>query len=185
MKRFLCISMTLVLAVFFFGGCSVMEKVPMPKMMESSSKKSADPELYRKVPASMRAEVKEAEYDLKRAQSNINLSEKKLQLSELKKEREILRNKYAKFNRQLADVLEKKANMRVEIKKMEAIDNSNLGDKEANIKRIASLKTKQLGIETDIVGIKADMDTTKVQIRKLTKQIIAQEKKIKYKKKKK
>ncbi len=181
MKRFLYISMILVLAVFFCGGCSMMEKVPMPKIMESSSKKSADPELYRKVPASMRAEVKEAEYDLKRAQSNISLSEKQLQLSELKKEREILRNKYAKFNRQLADVLEEKANVRVEIKKMEAIDNSNLGDKTENIKRIASLKTKSLGIETKAVEVKADMDTTQVQIKQLTKRIIVQEKKIKKK----
>lgn len=182
MKRFLYISMTLVLAVFFFGGCSMMEKVPVPKIMESSSKKSADPELYRKVPASMRAEVKEAEYDLKRAQSNISLSEKQLQLAELKKEREILRNKYAKFNRQLADVLEEKANVRVEIKKMEAIDNSNLGDKTANIKRIASLKTKHLSIESDIVEIKADMDTTKVHIKQLTKQIITHEKRLPKKK---
>ena len=180
MKRFLYIIMALVLALFFFGGCSMMQKVPVPKIMESS-KKSADPDLYRKVPASMRADVKEAEYDLKRAKANISLSEKKLKLSEFKKEREILRNKYAKYNRQLADILEKKANVRVEIKKMQAIDNSNLGDKTTIIKRIASLKTKHLSIESKAVEVKADMDTTEVQIKQLTKQIIVQQKKIKKK----
>ena len=154
----------------------------MPGMSKVSSKKTeSDEGLYRKVPASMRADVKEAEFDLKRAKSNANLAEKKLKLSELKKEREILENKYAKYNTNLAAVLVKKADVRVAIKKLEAIDNSNLGDKEDNINRIASLKTKRLSIESDAIEIKADMDTTKLKIKELNKKIRVHEKKIKKK----
>ena len=157
-----------------------MQKMPgMSKV--SSKKKESDEGLYRKVPASMRADVKEAEFDLKRAKSNANLAEKKLKLSELKKEREILENKYAKYNTNLAAVLVKKADVRVAIKKLEAIDNSNLGDKEDNINRIASLKTKRLSIESDAIEIKADMDTTKLKIKELNKKIRVHEKKIKKK----
>jgi hypothetical protein len=97
----------------------------------------------------------------------------------MKKEREILRNKYAKYNKNLSEVLVKKANIKVEIKKMEAIDNSNLGDRAGNIKNIANLKTKKLGIESDEIEIKADMDMTDLRIKQLNKLIIAQGKKIK------
>ena len=69
----------------------------------------------------------------------------------------------------------------MEIQKLEAIDNSNLGNREDNIKRIASLKTKKLGIESDVIEIKADMDTTQLRIKQLTKQISVQQKKVKRK----
>ena len=154
----------------------------MPKMPDIplvSNNKESDDELYRKVPASMRADVKEAQYDLKRAKSNAAQAEEKLKLAELKKEREILRNKYARYNKNLSDVLIKKADIAVEIKKMEAINNSNLGDKADNIKMIAGMKTKKLGIESDEIEIKADMDTTQHHIKQLNKQIVVQQKKVK------
>jgi chromosome segregation ATPase len=180
MQRILLTILAFLIVFAFIGGCSTVQKMPgMSKI--SSTKKESDDGLFRKVPASMRADVKEAEFDLKRAKSNANLAEKKLKLSELKKEREILENKYAKYNTNLAAVLVKKADIRVAIKKMEAIDNSNLGNKEDNINRIASLKTKQLSIESDAIEIKADMDTTKLRIKQLTKKIKVHEKKIKKK----
>ena len=126
----------------------------------------------------MRADVKEAQFDLKRAKANASQAEKKLTLSELKKEREILRNKYAKYNKDLSEVLVKKANFKVEIEKIEAIDNSNLGDRASNIKNIANLKTKKLGAESEEIKIKADMDMTGLKIKELNKQIKAQDKKI-------
>jgi hypothetical protein len=81
----------------------------------------------------------------------------------------------------LAGVLVKKADIWVEIQKLEAIDNSNLGNKEDNIKRIANLKTRKLGVESDEIETKADMDTTQLRIKKITKQIVTQEKKVKKK----
>ena len=177
MKRLAFTILTLLFALSFMGGCSSMPKIQIPDIPLIS--KEPDDELYRKVPASMRADVKEAQYDLKRAKSNAAQAEKKLKLAELKKEREVLRNKYARYNRDFAKVLIKKANIGVEIKKMEAINNSNLGDKADNIKMIANMKTKRLGIESDEIEIKADMDTTQLRIKELTKQIGSQGKKLK------
>jgi len=180
MKRFPYIILTLVVAVSCIGGCATidatMEKIPVPNITGGS--KEADNDLYRKVPASMRADVKEAEFDLKRAEANVNLAENQLTLSELKKEREILANKYAEYNRDLADILVKKANLKVEIEKMKAIDNSNLGDRASNIKSIANLKTKKLSTESDEIKVKSEMDMTNLKIKELDKAIMAQDKKI-------
>jgi hypothetical protein len=44
---------------------------------------------------------------------------------------------------------------------------------------IANMKTKRLGIESDEIEIKADMDTTQLWIKELTKQIGSQGKKLK------
>jgi hypothetical protein len=182
MKRFLYIILTLI-ALSFTGGCATMnatmKKISVPKLTGGSEE--SDSGLYRKVPASLRADVKEAEFDLKRAKANALMADEKLTLSEMKKEREILRNKYAKYNKNLSGVLLKKADIGVEIRKMEAIDNSNLGDRASNIKSIANLKTKKLGIESDEIEIKADMDMTNLRIKQLNKLIIAQEKKVKKK----
>ena len=177
MKRLAYSILTVFLVLAFMGGCSSMPKMPDIPLVSKS--KESDDELYRKVPASMRADVKEAQYDLKRAKSNAARADEKLKLAELKKEREILRNKYARYNKNLADVLIKKADIEVEIKKMEAINNSNLGDKTDNIKMIAGMKTKRLGIESDEIEIKADMDTTQHHIKQLNKQIGVQQKKVK------
>ena len=177
MKRLAYSILTVFVALSFVGGCSSMPKMPDIPLVSKS--KESDDELYRKVPASMRADVKEAQYDLKRAKSNAAQADEKLKLAELKKEREILRNKYARYNKNLADVMIKKADIEVEIKKMEAINNSNLGDKADNIKMIAGMKTKRLGIESDEIEIKADMDTTQHHIKQLNKQIGVQQKKVK------
>ncbi len=176
MKRFPFIILTLIVAISITGGCATMEKIPVPKITGGSKK--ADSDLYRKVPSSMRADVKEAEYDLKRAKANALQADRKLTLSEMKKEREILRNKYAKYNKSLSEVLVEKANINLEIKKLQAIDNSNLGDRAGNIKGIANLKTKKLDTETDEIKIKADMDMTNLEIKELNKKIKAQDKKI-------
>ena len=44
---------------------------------------------------------------------------------------------------------------------------------------IAGMKTKRLGIESDEIEIKADMDTTQHHIKQLNKQIGVQQKKVK------
>jgi outer membrane murein-binding lipoprotein Lpp len=135
--------------------------------------------LYAKVPAAMRAPVNEAEYDLKQAKSAVDLAKEKVKLAEMQKQRAELENERANCAMKLAEIVEKKANVAVEIKKAEAIENSNLGDKEKNIKTIANLKTNELGIEADRVRTKADLDTLEFKIKKLTKEVEAQEKKVK------
>ena len=84
MKRFPYIILVLVMAISFTGGCATMEKIPVPKLAGGSNE--SDNDLYRKVPASMRADVKEAQFDLKRAKANASQADKKLAISELKKD---------------------------------------------------------------------------------------------------
>ena len=78
----------------------------------------------------------------------------------------------------LAGIIKEKSEVLVELRKAEAVDNAGLGDKEANIKQIANLKTKELNITTAEVKTTAELDTTKVKLKKLNKEINAQAKKI-------
>jgi hypothetical protein len=158
--------------VLFLSGC-----ITLPTTNKTITADEGD--LYAKVPAAMRAPVNEAEYDLKQAKSAVELAKEKIKLAELQKQRAQLEDEHANCAMRLAEIVEKKASVSVEIKKAEAIENSGLGDKENNIKKIADLKTKELGIESDRVQTKAELDTLDVKIKKLTKEVEAQEKKVK------
>jgi chromosome segregation ATPase len=169
---------TLLMALSFLIGCSTIPKlkgattrIPLTKSSAGKTKEG----LYSQVPAAMRAPVREAEFDLKQAKSKAEIAGEKVKLAELQKERVLLERKYADYGMELAQINEKKAELEVEIKKVEAIDNSNLGDKEDNIKQIANLKTKRLSRESDGIQVKAEFDTTELRIKKLTKEIKAQE----------
>lgn len=178
MKRFSHMGLTLLMALFFLVGCSTIPKlkgattrIPLTKSSTGKTKEG----LYSQVPAAMRAPVREAEFDLKQAKSKAEIAGEKVKLAELQKERALLERKHADYGMELAQINEKKAELEVEIKKAEAIDNSNLGDKEDNIKQIASLKTKRLSMESDGIQVKAEFDTTELRIKKLTKEIKSQE----------
>ncbi|MFB0506215.1 MAG: hypothetical protein ACETWT_05760 [Thermodesulfobacteriota bacterium] len=178
MKRFSHMGLTLLMALFFLVGCSTIPKlkgattrIPLTKSSMGKTKEG----LYSQVPAAMRAPVREAEFDLKQAKSKAEIAGEKVKLAELQKERALLERKHADYGMELAQINEKKAELEVEIKKAEAIDNSNLGDKEDNIKQIASLKTKRLSMESDGIQVKAEFDTTELRIKKLTKEIKSQE----------
>ncbi len=162
----------LLLLVLLLSGC-----ITLPGVSKTPAADQGD--LYTKVPAAMRAPVNEAEYDLKQAKSAAELAREKVKLAEMQKQRAQLENEQANCAMKLAEIVEKKASCSVETKKAEAIENSSLGDKESNIKQIADLKTKELGIESDRVRAKADLDTLDVKIKKLAKEIDAQEKKVK------
>jgi chromosome segregation ATPase len=162
----------LLLFILLLSGCAAL-----PTTNKTTTVDEGD--LYAKVPAAMRAPVNEAEYDLKQAKSAVEFAKEKIKLAELQKQRAELENERATCAMKLAEVAERKASLSVEIKKAEAIENSSLGDKESNIKKIADLRTKELGIESDRVRTKADLDTLDVKIKKLTKDVEAQEKKAK------
>jgi hypothetical protein len=160
------------LFILLLSGC-----ITLPTMNKTTTADQGD--LYAKVPAAMRAPVNEAEYDLKQAKSAVDLAKEKVKLADMQKQRAQVENEHASCAMKLAEIVEKKANISVEVKKAEAIENSSLGDKENNIKKIADLKTKELGIESDRVRTKAELDTLDVKIKKLAKEIEAQEKKVK------
>jgi hypothetical protein len=163
------------IAITFLIGCV---STPMTKSSSSSGSggKVAAPASYSQVPASLRGPVKEAEFDLRQAKEYSKLADERVKLAELQKEWALLNDKNAGYERKLAEVRERKAEIIVEVKMAEAIDNAGLGDKEENIKNIANLKTKELDITSDEIKIKADIDTTELKLKRLDKRIRSQKK---------
>ena len=180
MKRLLVLNLTLLLALFLATGCqSTLAKISGTKSKSGAAKRTSDKSLYNKVPASMKADVKEAEFDLKQSKANVNRSKKQVEIAELKKERSGLRKKYADFGLQVAGAVQRGAEVNVELKQWEAIDDAGLGDKETNIKTIANLKSKQLKAEDSKIQSTASRETTGVRIKKLSKRINSLESKLK------
>ncbi|NIN00849.1 MAG: hypothetical protein GTO24_23030 [candidate division Zixibacteria bacterium] len=172
MKKLSYTGLTFLMALSLLAGCVT---IPTKKTsVTKSSTRRTEEGLYSKVPAANRAAVREAEFDLKQAKAKAETAREVVKLAELQKERALLERQYADYGMQLAEILERKAELEVEIRKFEAIDTSNLGDKEDNIRQIANLKTKKLSIESDGIRVKADIDTTKLKIKRLIKQIKAQ-----------
>lgn len=173
MKRLLVLNLALLLALFLAIGCqSTLAKISGTKSKSgASAKKSSDVSLYNKVPASMKADVKEAEFDLKQSKANVNRSKKKVEIADLKKERSVLQKKYADFALQVAGAVQRGAEVNVELKQWEAIDDAGLGDKETNIKTIANLKSKQLKAEVSKIQSKASLETTGLKIKRMSKKI--------------
>jgi ribosomal protein S6E (S10) len=177
MKRFWHMGLAFLVALSLLAGCSsipVLKRSTGKTRLTKSSRGKTKEGLYSQVPAANRAPVREAEFDLKEAQAKMELSKEKVKLAELQKERALLERKYVDYGMEFSEINAREAELEVEIRKLEAIDNSNLGDKEHNIKEIANLKTKKLGMESDGIQVKAEFDTTELKIKKLTKEIEAQ-----------
>ena len=165
MKIFGHISLIFLLALSLLTGCEAT------RSLTSSISGSPDENLLAQVPAEEREEVKKAEFDLQVAQEKITLAEMKTELASLQK-------KYADYDEDAADEYKKKAEVSVDLAKLEAIDRAGLGEKQANIKDIADLKAKELKIEGNRIKIEAKRDTTGEKINDLLKQIEEQETRI-------
>ena len=165
MKIFGHISLIFLLALSLLTGCEAT------RSLTSSIGGSSDENLLAQVPAEEREEVKKAEFDLQVAGEKVTLAEMKTELASLQK-------KYADYEEDAADEYQKKAEVAVELAKLEAIDRAGLGEKQANIEDIADLKAKELKIEANRIKIEAKRDTTGEKINDLLKQIEEQETKI-------
>ena len=176
MKRFLNISLVLLIALSFTVGCANMPLVGGSKKKKA---KVSEQTLYSQVPASMRADVKEAEFDLQEAKRNLKTAKEKVKIGKLKKEMGDLQKKGADYELKEAEKNVEEKELAVEVAKLEAIDNANLGDKIDNIKKIAKIKSKKLNAEADAVEAKADSATTALEVKKLNKKIEKMEAKIK------
>jgi len=177
MKRFWYMGLTFLMTLSLLAGCATIPGIKSSGTKTSGTKSSlrkTTEGLYSQVPAANRAPVREAEFDLEQAKAKVELAGERVKLAELQKKRALLERKCADHGMELAEILERKAALAVEIRKLEAIDNSNLGDKERNIRQIANVKTKKLGMESDGIQVKAEFDTTELKIKKLTKEIEAQ-----------
>ncbi len=174
-KRYFLLSTSLIMALIWATGCS-----SFPGMGSSTkTKKVPQNKLYASVPAAMRAPVKEATFDLKKARADLKLANEIVKLAELKKERALLQKKHADYNLAYANTTVKKAEITIERKRLEAIDNANLGDKASNIKQIAKLKTKELDIESDRINTQAELSTLELEIKKLTQKVNRQDARVK------
>ena len=163
MKIFGHISLIFLLAFLLLTGCEATRSL--------TKSGSSDENLLAQVPAEEREEVKKAEFDLQ-------VAEEKTALAEMKTELASLRKKYADYEEDAADEYKKKAEVSVELAKLEAIDRAGLGEKQENIEDIADLKAKELKIEANRIKIEAKRDTTGEKINDLMKQIEEQETKI-------
>jgi len=173
MKRFLYISLVLLIALSFTAGCATLTKDSKTK-----TKKTSDKSLYSQVPESMRADVKEAEFDLQEAKRNVKTAEEIVKIGKLKKELGDKEKKSAEYELKTAEKILEEKELAVEAAQWEAIDNANLGDKIANIKKIAKLKSKKLGYEADALEAQADLVATELEIKRLKKEIAKEEAKI-------
>jgi hypothetical protein len=165
MKIFGHISLIFLLALSLLTGCEAT------RSLTSSMSGSPDENLLAQVPAEEREEVKKAEFDLQVAGEKMTLAEMKTELASLQK-------KYADYDEDAVKEYRKKAEVGVELAKLEAIDKAGLGEKQANIEDIAALKAKELKIEANRIKIEAKRDTTGEKINDLMKQIEEQETKI-------
>jgi hypothetical protein len=179
-KRYFLLAISLAVAITWTVGCSSLKNFmkSSSSTTSSSSGKTASKGLYSSVPASMRAPVKEASFDLKRSESNLKIAKERVKLAELKSQRADIEKKQADLKEKLAETMVKKETVTLQRTRLEAIDNANLGDKASNIKKIASYKTKELNIESDLVNTKADIETLDLEIKKLNKQINLQARKV-------
>lgn len=173
-NRHFLLTISVAMVMIWITGCSSFPGIKKTSSPTKTTKKG----LYTSVPVSMRAPVKEANFDLKQAESNLKLAQEQVKLAEFKKERGILEKKRADLNQELAETLVEKAKVTIERKKLEAIDNANLGDKASNIKKIANLKTKELSIESKAVNTKASIATLDLEIKKLNKKVNLQARKV-------
>jgi hypothetical protein len=177
-KRYFLLAISLAMAITWTVGCSSLKNIMKSSSSPSSSSgKTTSKGLYSSVPASMRAPVKEASFDLKRSESNLKLAKEAVKLAELKSQRAVIEKKQADLKEKLAETMVKKGTVTLERTKLEAVDNANLGDKASNIKKIASYKTKELDIESDLVNTKAEIETLDLEIKKLNKSINLQARK--------
>lgn len=173
MKRFSIINLTLILIVTLTVGCETTKnfKRSISSKIDTITSE-VDQELYGQVPIDKREGIPEAEFDLE-------LNENKEILARLKKERGINELKISGYDLDIASKTRKKAAIALDIKKMEAINSAELGEKEKSTSIIADLKAKAAQIEADIVKIKAKQANVEVVINDLNKQIEEQEKKVK------
>ena len=171
--------MTLIglLTLILLAGCSALGQ-STKSSKGGEPKKVSDKGLYAQVPAAAKADVKEAEFDLKRAQQKIKQAEEKKKLADMKEERAKLGVKYAKLGQDISKNELKAAEMEVEIRQWEAIDNSGLGDKEKNINKIADLKSDKLKLESKIIQTQADYTNTGLKMKSLDKEIRTQQSRV-------
>ncbi len=178
MKKILCVSSVIAVALFFLSGCVTTS------LLSTGSKKKTEKGAYAKVPESLRGEVKKAEEELKAAEARQILADEILSLAKMKKDRAILGKKYAALGLNIEKYKYEEIEHTIVIKKWEAIDNSELGEKEKNAKMVSKLTSKKLKVKSKRLNAEADYISLDIKIKESTKKINSQENKVQNLKKK-
>ena len=169
MKRLWHVNLTILIAFLFSIGCETTRNI------QKSITSIGSPEyreLIAQLPEDMKDDVYKAEFDMK-------VSGEKLKLAKLKNKLAVNQENYSDSEVDLAKKLYEKAEITLEIQNLEVIMKSGLGEKKDNIKTLANLKSKKLRTEADRIKIEAELETTKLVISDLLKQIKAREEMIK------
>ena len=165
MRRVAILSLFIVLCLSVFLSCETTKSLKGKLTSKVSSMTSdVDEELFAQVPETQREDVEKAAFALK-------VSEEKMKLAEMKTDLADFIKKRAGYEEDLAGRLHKEAQLALDLAKLEAIDRSDLGEKEDNIKKKADLKSKKLEVEAERVKIEAKVATSERQINQLTEQI--------------
>ena len=165
MKRFWYVNLALVIAFLFSIGCETTRNI---KKSITSVGSPAYQELLPQVPEDMKDGVYKAEFDMK-------VSGEKLNLAKLKNKLAVNQENYSDDELALAKKYYEEAEITLEIQKVEAIMKSGLGEKKDNIKSLADLKSKRLRAKADRIKIEAELETTRLVINDILKQIEVQE----------
>lgn len=159
--------------LFFIISCAATQELTSSVKAKASSITSAvDPVLVNQIPEDKREGFAKAEFDLKVATEKLNMAELKSELAGTQK-------KYVGYEEDLADSFRKETELDYDLMKIEAIIKSGLGKKDDNVKTKANLQQKKLKMQSNRIGIKADMEKTKGKIDDLTAQIAKTEASIK------
>jgi hypothetical protein len=165
MKRFWHVNLALLIAFLFSTGCETTRNI---QKSITSIRSPAYHELITQVPEDIKDDVYKAEFDIK-------VSGEKLKLAKLKNNLAVNQENYSDSEVDLAKKLYEQAEITLEIQKLEAIMKSGLGENKDNIKTLANLKSKKLRSEADRINIEAELETTKLVINDLLKQIEGRE----------
>ena len=169
MKRFWHVNLVLLIAFLFSVGCETTKNL---QKSITSLGSPAYRELTTQVPADMKDDVYKAEFDMK-------VSGEKLKLAKLKNKLAVNQENYSDSEVDFAKKYYKEAEITLEIQKVEAIMKSGLGENKDNIKSLADLKSQKLRTLADRIKIEAELETNKLVISDLLKQIEAREEMIK------
>ncbi len=174
MRRVTMLSLFVVLCLSVFLGCETTKSLKGKLTSKVSGMTSnVDEDLLAQVPEEKREDVEKAAIALKVSEEKLKLAGLKIQLADFQK-------KHAGYEEELADELHEEALLALDIAKLEAIDRSDLGEKEDIINKRADLKSKKLEAEAERVKIEAKVATSKRHIDQLTKQIQNQKDTIEY-----
>lgn len=155
----------LLLVLLVLSGCFA-GKGKQTKGQDAPAEKT-ESDLYSQVPAALKAPVQKAGFELEEARNALEKAKEQVLLAEMEKEYATLAKKRADLKEELAEAAVEKAEYTYALKKAQAIDKANLGDKADNIDEIAKLQTKELGMQSEMVEINADISQLDLEMKQL------------------